>query len=67
MKLESFLFAFPSPESPKRQKAFWEAFDVDYKKILEEGRELESRGEAIEPSRYYSRIKNLHKTGGGGA
>jgi len=66
MKLESFLFAFPNHESPKRQRAFWEAFEVDYKKMREEGRELESRGEAIESRGYYTRIKNLHKTGGGG-
>jgi len=34
--------------------------------MREEGRELESRGEAIEPRGYYRGIKNLHKTGRGG-
>ena len=41
MKLDMFFFAFPKRESRKRQKAFWEAFDIE--KMREESRELEGQ------------------------
>lgn len=37
----AILFELGKHESVKKQKAIWEAFDVDYNKIRQESKELE--------------------------
>jgi len=37
------LFELTKLESLRKQKAIWDAFDVDYKKLREESKELEHR------------------------